>query len=284
MSLGDVFQRGSGGWGAKAGNLRGHGAASAFVPKYAADSPVPYDSHTLAHFRFNETGPVDLTGVIKFMNEVTGNYDLFTDTGTPHIGGIGPFGERAGTGYAGSIKLLGNTENVRLIITASGMEPVNYLTLSVWVFLHTYQRGDGRIITKPYAPVSWPYPYQVVAFGFDPLKFFYGGVNTAALLSDTHSATIDSYGIPLREWVLLSLTYDGAYERIYLNGVEEASFANTGPITWSTGSYASPWVLGIPRGLSGEGLDLRYGPLWIEDIARPASYLRRLYQLGAKRF
>ena len=275
---GDVYQRSSGGWGSPVGNIAGPTGLAICVPLIGATgAPAPYDSDTLALFRFNE----DVAGP-GFANEATGAAGaLYVPGGsTVYPGNVGPFGYRATPGGpGGAVMLLGDSTNTRLVTANGAFEPSTNLTVSVWVFLHTYRKasGDGHLIAKMYRPSSWTSPYRVAGLFFDSSMMLNAFVNGVA-------AQYDGHVVPLYEWALVSLTYDGASVSLYVDGCL-VNFAHpTGAIAWQTGGNASPWVVGEPPMISGEGLDARVGSLWIEQVCRSASYLLDVYRRGAKRF
>jgi len=269
---GDVYRKGSSAWGTSIGSLRGPGPSTALVKLY--DIPAPHDSDTLALFLFKE--PSTAT---SFKNEITGTNDLTINLGTPIPGVVGPFGEQQ---FSGGIYSPGTTQNLRMLTAVGAFEPPNYLTLSVWVFVQTYFRpgdNDGRIISKPFRPSTWVSPYQVVHMSIAQRGANMTFDGTVAPIF----VKVDHNRVPFCEWALLSLTYDGSHIRLYVNGVELGNNTLTGAIPWQTGANACPWVFGLPDPLWNEGIDLCYGPVWIEQVARSQAYLQELWRMGAKR-
>jgi hypothetical protein len=246
------------------------------------DNPTPHDSHTLALFLWNEAA-----GATYFKNEITGTLDMWAFRGSVHAGGVGPFGDIARTGgLGGSVYQNGITQDVAMMTATNAFQPANYLTVSVWVYIiKPYRDGlanDGRIITKPWAGGSWPSPYQVAHMscalrGLALLTQIFDCILHAGSSGPTLSVDVDS--VPIREWTLLSMTYDGAQFVMYVNGRAIVSTPLTGAIQWQSGCA---WILGLPLPLTNEGIELRYGPLWIEDIGRSVDYILSLYQAGIR--
>jgi hypothetical protein len=254
-------------------------SAGSAIPPY---SDYTWDANTLVFLKFNE-----LAETTSFKNEVTGSYDFSVSTGTVYPGGTGPQGLPAENGgLGGSIWIPGTTSDVRVQSAAGAFEPAgDKITVSAWVWMDDYTRGSGstRIIHKPYRPSSWTAPYDVVTLCFNAFSGVYLAVYTSGASCVVSGGS--AYICPRKEWMLLSGVYDGSYVRLYLNGRQIGNTnAQTGNIGWQTGGNAGPWVIGEPNGLTGEGVNLRQGPIWIEGIDRSAAYLQNLYRAGAKRY
>jgi len=226
-------------------------------------------------------------GATSFQNAITATQDFSVGLGTVYPGGVGPQGQPAIIGgLGGSIWIPGATSDVRLVSAIGAFEPVGAaITVSTWLWIDSYTRGTGstRFILKPYYPTSWTAPYQVVNLYINATGYLIFSIYTTGA-SYVNSAG-NQYQMPIREWCLLSGTYDGAYVRLYLNGTAIATpAAQTGNIGWQTGGNAGPWVIGEPNGVTGEGTNVRQGTIWIESVARSAAYLKTLYNQGAKRY
>ena len=272
---GDLYRKTEAGWGSPLENIASPPPATIYVPLYGANQPTPSDSDTLALYLFNETSGS------SFQNAITSANDLHQTAGTLHLGCVGPFGYPSSpSSPSGAIFTNGYLEDVAIVTTSVGaFEPPTSITLNLWVFLHNYRRatGDGNLLTKPYHPSAWASPYRVVAIWFDST-----GVLKAQIVST--AVSVNERLVPLFEWAMLSLTYDGASVKLYVNGQQVSTASRTGVIPWSSGVNACPWVIGEPVGVASAGLDARIGPVWIEQVARSVSDLGTCYKRAAKRF
>ena len=106
------------------------------------------------------------------------------------------------------------------------------ITLMAWIKPYVLDRIEQKIITKESDAVSG----YVVSLGNNTLAGRAGYDNTG----DGHGRSLASAAIMTLDWQNVAMTYDGSVIRLYRNGVEVASKANTG----STGNPPYHLTLG----------------------------------------
>jgi hypothetical protein len=96
----------------------------------------------------------------------------------------------------------------------------------------------------------------------------------------TPSAAVPWQLLPLNQWSLLSLTYDGANARLYINGNQVDTAAGTGNIDYGSNGE---WFIGANVSTGDTGSDYFLDDWRICKAARSASYLLDMYRRGANR-
>jgi hypothetical protein len=91
----------------------------------------------------------------------------------------------------------------------------------------------------------------------DLIYALYGGDNTGRpathIFTNADRGVSGTAGVPLDSWTHLAATYDGTTQRLFVNGVQVATKAMTGPIKVSTGAlrfggngtWSDEWFAGL---------------------------------------
>ncbi len=179
-----------------------------------ASTPPPYDitSGLLGHWALNESA-----GMIA--SDSSGNNNAGTLVNGPVWNPAGRVG--------GALSFDGVNDYVSLGNPAQ-LIPGSTITLAGWVKLTTTS-GNRTIISK----------YDTVAPANETLLRYQTGGELFCAIGGTGFAA--PLGLVTGQWYHTACTYDGAMIRMYLNGVEVASRAKTGPIADEVGTK---WLIG----------------------------------------
>ena len=222
---------------------------------------TPADASTLALWQFDEG-----LGAGQFANAVAGGPALAA-TGAVYSGGPGLFGNGART-----------ENNGRVASPAAVAEPVDAITVSVWVKLNSYPSSSANVqgVWKA-AGAGWAAPYRV-ATPFTVSNGYVGALLQTASNTDNWMPWFSIQAVPLNTWVHFALTYDGAFVRWYYNGQLAGTRAQTGAIAY--GSHGA-WGVGAPAGDSYDLMgDLFVDNLRVDSVARSPSFVLAEYKAG----
>ena len=226
----------------------GTGSGDSFSYTVADDDGAPSNVATVNVTVLDSAGLVASYG----FNETSGN--AVTD-----VSGSGNHGTLSGatrttSGRFGSALVFNGTNALVNVPDANSLDLTGAMTLEAWVF--------------PTATGGWR---DVIYKGQNDLYYLEGSSYTgnAPAMGGTFSPSpLYSGGgaLPLSTWSHLAATYDGASVRLYVNGTQVGSRAQTGPIQTSTG----------PLSIGGDAL---YGQYFAGRIDEVRVYGRALTAL-----
>ena len=129
-------------------------------------------------------------------------------------------------GKFGSALSFNGTNNLVSIPDSNSLDLTTALTLEAWVRPAALGTVWRTVLMKE-QPGNLVYDlYANTDKGFPETALWIGGERTAR----------SSAALPLNSWTHLASTYDDATLRLYVNGVQAASLAQTGSVATSTGS------------------------------------------------
>lgn len=129
-------------------------------------------------------------------------------------------------GSNSNLTFAGNTTSVASIPNASELNPTTAITLEAWIFPTVWRASSfqGSIIAKEQATGNGGY---VLRCGSSGTLNFAVGIGTGF-------QEVTATGLVLNQWQHVAATYDGTTMRIFRNGVQIGSKAQTGTINVST--------------------------------------------------
>lgn len=133
----------------------------------------------------------------------------------------GPAGGDGGK-FAKSGSFDGSNDYVN-IAHSSSLSPTNQITVSAWI--KTSSGSDRYIMTKH----NDSFYLGIGVVNANKFEFYVNGVNSPAWVSSTTSVTDNA-------WHLVTATYDGTTQSVYVDGKLEASIAQSGSIQTGTAS------------------------------------------------
>lgn len=105
------------------------------------------------------------------------------------------------------------------------LKPTNAITISAWLYIR--QHGGW---------MPWVSTRTTDVWGGDPYLLWFDSTGDPELTITTTSTTrlqANGYPVPLNTWTHVVATYDGAYMKIYKNGILVASTPKTGTINYT---------------------------------------------------
>jgi len=200
---------------ARARDAAGNTTTSAAVAVTVSNSsppppppPPPSGSGLVAAYSFNEN-----TG--STVHDASGN----NNTGTISAA------QWTSSGRYGSALSFNGASSILTVADSPTLDLTTGLTLEAWV-----------------NPSATPQGWQAVLFKEMPgdgayflYRSGYGPVPVAGIFSGVERQILGTSGPGVNTWTHLAFTYDGAVERLYVNGVQVSSRAQTGAIQTSTG-------------------------------------------------
>lgn len=163
--------------------------------------------------------PLGLVAAYGF-NEGTGTV-VADQSGGTNNGTIGTATWTSGGKYGNALTFNGTSARVT-VADASALDLTNAMTLEAWV--------------RPTALGGWR---DVIYKGANDIYYLMASSdNSTPALGGTFApaAVRGGASLPLNSWVHLAGTYDGATLRLFTNGVQVSSLAQSGPIQTSTGA------------------------------------------------
>lgn len=98
------------------------------------------------------------------------------------------------------------------------------MTLEAWVY--------NTKTTADWSTVLW----KDITAGGDGVYYLYGASDSGPIEGLSSNLLYGKTNFPVNTWVHLAATYDGKYQRLYVNGTQVAAQAKTGAISTSTGA------------------------------------------------
>src|SRR5262249_9509636 len=125
----------------------------------------------------------------------------------------------------GSALSFNGANSIVTVADSPTLDMTTALTLEAWVNPSAAPQGWQGVIFKE-MPADGAYFLYRSGYGPVPVAGIYSGVERQIL---------GTSGLGINTWTHLAFTYDGAVERLYVNGVQVSSRAQTGAIQTSTG-------------------------------------------------
>lgn len=203
------------------------------------DSPVA-DVNTyglVGRWRFDESGATTTAS-----DWASGNNGTLTNFATP-ASSWQPTGGKIG----GSLVFGGNAVDEKVLLgDPAALQIPTAITMAAWVKPHATQpANNGRIISKHNGAVGDHYGLHIG-----------DGLTVDCRINNTvdESAT-DAVVADI--WQHVACTYDGAFKRVYVNGVEIGAYARTGAITTTNTVSIGGHINATDRNFRGELDDVR---------------------------
>lgn len=162
------------------------------------------------------------------------------------------------------------------VATSIGEPTGNNWTVSLWIFPFQYYT-NGVMFQKHYnLNNAWTSPFSSIYIGWN------GSPNNvlqcAVAISGVFTNVISDIVLPLYEWTLVTLTYDGITIKLYQNNILVKSRAASG--TTDYGTHGS-WSIGKANNYQYYGYidDVR-----VESTVRDINYIAEMYDRGIGNF
>lgn len=192
-------------------------SADEVVQLYRLNAPTGTETGLKGYWSFNGQ---DVSGTTAYDRSGAGNTGTLTNGPTKVIGKIGQ-----------GLSLDGSNDYVSVGTSTLGITAGSTgLTLASWVKVTTFQSYTvmiGKSHTSTYG--GWQLNTNA-----DSGNRFGGGVNVSGTWTPVTSASTYSTGI----WYHVSMTYDGAALRLYVNGVLDNTVSAAGTIQYATSEAA----------------------------------------------
>ena len=190
-------------------------------PASHSESPVEimHAAHPSAEWHFDE-------GSGQYASDSSGNGNTGTLGSGTGVDGNDPTWVTGMSGTALQFSSSGDKDYV-IVADSESLNP-SYITVEAWVYPTGYGYYTSFLTKNYYGTWTEPYfEYLLWLMNADPKPGFELTVSGAPVYTGTGSP--DS--IPMNEWTYLAATYDGAYVKLYVNGVLKGnSTAPNGPI------------------------------------------------------
>jgi hypothetical protein len=170
-----------------------------------------------------------LNGVVAAYSFNEGTGSVASDqSGNGNNGTIENAAWSLGTGRFGGNALLFNGTNARVTINDSpSLDLTNGLTLEAWVDPSGATSGWRAVLVKEDGSLAADYMLYAYSQYKVPVEGLLIGTGEKSLGGKTK--------LPLSTWTHLAATYDGATQRLYVNGQQVASNPQSGPIKTGNG-------------------------------------------------
>ncbi|KKT34928.1 MAG: hypothetical protein UW24_C0018G0001, partial [Parcubacteria group bacterium GW2011_GWA2_44_12] len=237
---------------------------------------------------FNPTNGTS-AGLVGYWNLDEGSGTSATDSsGNGNAGTLAnsPATPTWATGQLGNGLNFDGTDDYVDVGDSISLEPATTITIAAWIKvvaqgtwtpnndnLNDYAMTKGRKNGEPYESYG-------IAWRASDGKFTIA-IGTSVIAS---VQSVSTFAVPT-SWVHVAGTYDGANVKIFINGVQEASVAQTGSIAYNLGAnpddglYIGKWGLNggvnVPRVMNGSVDDVR-----IYNRALSAGEVTALYNIG----
>ncbi|MFB6199840.1 MAG: LamG-like jellyroll fold domain-containing protein [Candidatus Nanohaloarchaea archaeon] len=174
----------------------------------------------------NGTRTDNLAGYWRFDRPVSGNGGTVVDySGNGNNGSTTSGNQPTATGVQGvfstnSFRFDGDWRDNVLIPASTSLEPTSQITLSAWM------KPEGPQDNYNVHPIMYSgqaYGFQYVQGSSTDIRFH---LNTGGTSSNTPGATL-----PEGEWSLVTGTYDGSAQKLYINGKTAAQTTTSGSIS-----------------------------------------------------
>jgi hypothetical protein len=153
------------------------------------------------------------------------------------------------------------------------LKPANAITVDAWIYWRGPQANYNRILTKRRVTSVGGISYHLVIVGN---KLFWG-INVSGGITGSAENVSDSNDFPTNTWHHVVGTYDGASLRLYIDGIQVASRAQSGSIAYDT----EPLVIGWYDSNFGEYFDGLIDEVEIFNRALSAAEIQSIYNAGS---
>jgi hypothetical protein len=230
--------------------------------------PAQVDSVTVALYRFDETGGVDIADAGPFRLSGVAGYDTGTE-----------FGQ-----FENARKFVRSLDSFVLVPSNPLFNFTGAFSIDAWVYLHDYTLFDATPIVTRWLPLANQQSWFLGIAGYHQRGPLAGSVS--GTLEDIAGrglpgqlvfafqpedaapprSFVSTRAIQRRRWTHVGITYDGSVVRLYVDGQLDSQSATTGTVRASE----APLLIGNyfdPRWLGTFGGDLR-----IEQALDPEPY------------
>jgi hypothetical protein len=200
--------------------------ATAGTATVAVVNPAPGGTSNPQIFTINgAAAPAGLVAAYGF-NEGSGS-SVADSSGN---GNNGTFANGSWTtaGRFGAAAVFNGTSSMVTIPDSNSLDLTTGISIEAWVYPTVQPTGWRAIVTKE-RPNSVVYYLHAGSSSSNRPA-------TGVVVGSTEQTLFGGTRLAANTWVHLTATYDGANQRLYVNGVQVASRAQTGPIVTSTGA------------------------------------------------
>ncbi len=169
-------------------------------------------------------------------------------------------------GTGGSFATASN-QGIHVPVTAS-LQPAGSLTIQTW--FNQYSQGAyRRIAGRPYSSSASPWNEYDLELDGNGNK-----VSFSLTIGGTEAGYTCATTLNTATWYMAAGVYDGSAQMIYLNGVQEGSFARSG----TPSDYGQPFAIGKYYHGTGSNWDGILDEVRMSTVARSADWLKLDYE------